>query len=196
MLDRASIVAHGHKVRFKQSGGPPEPQRRTARERRVREIRPSTEALQPGRQLRPHAQSLADLLGKVEPYKGPRESLAARILAAATDRSFPGIVTGDDNVTAGRLSSAPAILSYGLRVMHHYASGEGVNVPAAFAATLPVLGTPKLDEEAFATLTERFNAGVKREVKEGIDEFVRLSPLARQGRVWFEKTDVAGHLKR
>ena len=127
---------------------------------------------------------------------GPRESLANRILAAATDRSFPGIVTGDDNVTAGRLASAPAILSYGLRVMHHYATGEGVNVPAAFAATLPVLGTPHLNEEAFAALTERFNAGVKREVKEGIDDFLRAGPLARQWRVWFEKTDIAGHLRR
>jgi hypothetical protein len=127
---------------------------------------------------------------------GPREALAARILAAATDRPFPGIVTGDDNVTAGRLSSAPAILSYGLRVMHHYATGEGVNVPAAFAATLPILGKPPLDEEAFAALTERFNAGVKREVKEGIDEFLNAGPLARQWRVWFEKTDIAGHLRR
>jgi hypothetical protein len=127
---------------------------------------------------------------------GPRESLAARILAAATDRSFPGIVTGDDNVTAGRLSSAPAILSYGLRVMHHYATGEGVNVPAAFAATRPVLGATQIDEEAFAALTERFNAGVKREVKEGIDDFLRAGPFARQWRVWFEKTDIAGHLRR
>jgi hypothetical protein len=127
---------------------------------------------------------------------GSRESLAARILEATTDRPFPGIVTGDDNVTAGRLASATAILSYGLRVMHHYATGDGVNVPAAFAATHPVFGTPHLDEEAFAALTDRFNAGVKREVKEGIDDFLRLSPLARQWRVWFEKTDIGGHLRR
>jgi hypothetical protein len=80
--------------------------------------------------------------------------------------------------------------------MHHYATGEGVNVPAAFAATLPVLGMPHLNEEAFAALTERFNAGVKREVKEGIDDFLRAGPFARQWRVWFEKTDIAGHLRR
>ena len=126
----------------------------------------------------------------------PRERLAARILAAATDRPFPGIVTGDDNVTAGRLASAPAILSYGLRVMHHYATGDGVNVPSAFAATLPVLGTPHLDEAAFAALTDGFNAGVKREVMAGIDEFRRRSPLARQWSVWFENTDSGGHLRR
>ena len=127
---------------------------------------------------------------------GPRESLAARILAAATDRSFPGIVTGDDNVTAGRLASAPAILSYGLRVMHHYATGEGVNVPAAFAATLPVLGTIQLDEEAFAALTDGFNAGVKRDVKAGIDDFLNAGPFARQWRVWFEKTASGGQMQR
>ena len=87
------------------------------------------------------------------PADAARRVQADLVLQDRVGEVFPGIVTGDDNVTAGRLSSAPAILSYGLRVMHHYATGEGVNVPAAFAATLPVLGTPHLNEEAFATLT-------------------------------------------
>lgn len=126
----------------------------------------------------------------------PRERLAARLLEAATDRPFPSIVTGADNITAGRLASAPAIFSYGLRVMHHYATGEEVNVPAAFAATRPLLGAVNVDEAAFAALTDGFNAGVKREVMAGIDEFRRRSPLARQWSVWFEKTDSGGHLRR
>ncbi|CAK0780826.1 conserved hypothetical protein [Gammaproteobacteria bacterium] len=125
---------------------------------------------------------------------GPRDGLAARLLDAAADRPFPGIITGDDNITAVRLANARVILSYGLRVMHHYATGEAVNVPAAFVATRRIFGTPHLDEKAFAALTEGFNAGVKREVKEGIDDFRRLSPLARQWRVWFEKSD--SHLWR
>ena len=127
---------------------------------------------------------------------GPRSSLAARILEAATDRSFPGIVTGDDHVTARGLANAKAILSYGLRVMHCYATGEGVNTPAAFKATLPMLTATGLDEAAFATLAEGFRAAVTRDVTQGIDEFRRLSPLARQWRVWFEKTTVGGRPRR
>ena len=128
--------------------------------------------------------------------EGPREGLAARLLAAATDRSFPGIVNGADNVTASRLSSAAEILSYGLRVMHHYATGEEVNVPATFAATRNLLGLPNLDEAAFAALHDGFSAGVRREVAAGIDDFRRRSPLARQWSVWFERTDSGGHLRQ
>lgn len=127
---------------------------------------------------------------------GPRERLAARLLEAATDRAFPGIVTGADNVTAGRLASAPAILSYGLRVMHHFATGEEVNVPGTFAAARRLLGPTALDEAAFAALAERFEAGVRREVEEGIDAFRRLAPPVREWCVWFEKTDSGGHLRR
>ena len=124
------------------------------------------------------------------------EGLAASLLAAATDRAFPDIVTGVDHVTASRLASAVTILSYGLRVMHHYATGEDVNVPSAFVATRRIVRVPRIDEAAFAALTEGFDAGVRREVEAGIDDFRRLSPLRRQWSVWFERIEAGGgHLR-
>lgn len=121
---------------------------------------------------------------------GPRASLAARILEAATDRPFPELSTGDDNDTIKRVANAKAMFSYGLRVMKFYATGEGANTPAAFASVLPMFTTTGLDEAAFATLAEGFRTGVTRDVRQGIDDFRRLSPLARQWCVWFEKTDI------
>lgn len=123
------------------------------------------------------------------------EGLAARLLAAATDRPFPGIVTGVEHVTASRLSDVVGTLSYGLRVMHHYATGEDVNVPSAFVATRALLRAQRLDTPAFARLAEGFDAGVRREVETGIADFRRLSPLARAWSVWFERIDRGGHLR-
>ncbi len=118
---------------------------------------------------------------------GPREGLAARVLEAATDRPFPGIVTGDDNITTGKLANVDAILSYGLRVMHHYATGAAVNVPSSFAAARRALGTTAIDEAAFVALAEAFRAGVTREVTLGVEDFRRLGPLAREWRVRFSR---------
>lgn len=114
---------------------------------------------------------------------GPREALAARLLEAASGRSFSDIVNNDENVTSGRLARHFAVLSYGLRVMHHFASGDGVNVPASFAAARRVLGTPNVDEDAFAALVEGFTAAVSREVDCGISDFEHLGPLAREWRI-------------
>jgi hypothetical protein len=116
---------------------------------------------------------------------GPRETLAARVLEAAADRPFPGIVSADVNVTSEKLADADAILGYGLRVMHHYASGEAVNVPATFTAARRVLGKTAVDEAAFETLTEGFRAGVTREVTLGIGDFSRLGPVAKWWRSRF-----------
>jgi len=118
---------------------------------------------------------------------GPREALAGRVLEAAADRPFPGIVTGDNNVTAGKLADVDAILSYGLRVMHHYATGDAVNTPPSFAATLPMLGKTAVDETAFVALSEAFRAGVTREVTLGVEDFQRLGPLAKWWRVRFSQ---------
>lgn len=116
---------------------------------------------------------------------GPRETLAARVLEAASDRAFPGIVAAEVNVTSEKLADADAILGYGLRVMHHYASGEAVNVPASFTAARRVLGSTAVDETAFEALTEAFRAGVTREVTLGVGDFERLGPVAKWWRRWF-----------
>ena len=118
---------------------------------------------------------------------GPREALAARVLEAAADRPFPDIVTGHDNVTTGKLANVDAILSYGLRVMHHFATGEAVNVPSSFAATSRVLGQPAVNEAALVALSEGFRAGVTREVNLGVEDFRRLGPLAKWWRVRFSR---------
>jgi len=122
---------------------------------------------------------------------GPRSGLAARVLEAATDRSFPDIVTGDDNLTSGKIADADATLTYALRIMHHYATGEAVNVPSSFGAARRVLGTTAIDEAAFLALSEAFRAGVTREVQLGVEDFRRLGPLAREWRVWFS-SDAGG----
>ena len=118
---------------------------------------------------------------------GPRDSLAARVLEAATDRAFPDIVTGDENATSGRLVDADAILTYGLRVMHHFATRDGVNVPRSFGAARLVLGPPAVNEAAFEALSAAFRAAVTREIDLGVGDFQRLGPVAREWRVWFSQ---------
>ena len=118
---------------------------------------------------------------------GQRQALAARVLEAATDRPFNDIVNGDQNTTAGRIVNAQAILSYGLRVMHHLASGDGVNVPRSFAAARLVLGKTDVDDEAFAALAAAFSTAVSREVDLGIADFERLGPVAREWRIRFAR---------
>jgi hypothetical protein len=118
---------------------------------------------------------------------GPRDSLAARVLEAATDRAFPDIVTGDENATSGRLVDADAILTYGLRVMHHFATRDGVNVPRSFGAARLVIGPPAVDEAAFEALSAAFRAAVTREIDLGVGDFQRLGPVAREWRVWFSQ---------
>ena len=127
--------------------------------------------------------------------EGPRGALAARVLTAATDRTFPGIVTGDDNATATRVGH-DAVLGYGLRVMRRYADGGEVNVPAAFAEARKVLRGPGVDEALFADLVERFEAGVRREVAQGVADVARLGPLARAWRTWIHRTAAGGRPDR
>lgn len=125
---------------------------------------------------------------------GPRSGLAARVLEAATDRPFPDVVTGDDNTSSARIGAADAILTYGLRVMNHYATGEAVNVPSSLGAARRALGKTAIDEAAFVRLSEEFQAGVTREVQAGVEDFRRLGPLAREWRVWFSSDAVGWKL--
>ena len=123
----------------------------------------------------------------VELSDGPRQQLAARILEAASDRGFPEIVTGDVNPTASRLADAQAIMTYGLRVMHHLATRDGANAPRTVAAARLVLGKPPIDEDAFVALYDGFRAAVSREVKLGIADFESLPALVREWRIRFRK---------
>lgn len=116
-----------------------------------------------------------------------RSTLAARLLEAATGRPFPWIVTGAHNVTSERITDAAAVMGYGLRVMHHHATGAGPNEPAAFAAVQPLLPVIA-DDAAFAALAERFHAAVRREVAAGVADFERLGPLRREWMVWFDRS--------
>lgn len=124
----------------------------------------------------------------VDVAAGPREALAARILAAATDREYPWIVTGDHHATEGRLADPHAILGYGLRVMLHHATGVGVNTPEAFAEARRTLSATPADEAAFAAVAERFRDAVRRDVAAGIADFERLPGLRRRWLVWFDRS--------
>ena len=113
-----------------------------------------------------------------------REGLAAAVLEAATGRPFPGIVTGEGNTSRGRLGNRDAVLSYTLRVMHHFAADAPANAPAAFAAAGRVVRGIDVDDAAWDALLEGFRAGVEREVRAGIADFEALGPLARAWRGW------------
>jgi hypothetical protein len=122
----------------------------------------------------------------------PRPGLAAAVLEAATDRAFPGIVTGEGNTGRSLLANREAMLGYVLRVMHRFATGAPANAPAAFAAAAGVLRSAEMDEAAWRTLLEGFRAGVEREVRAGIGDFERLGPMRRAWRGWRTAVTVRG----
>jgi hypothetical protein len=122
----------------------------------------------------------------------PRPALAAAVLEAATDRLFPGIVTGEDNTTRARLDNRDETLTYALRVMHRFATGTSVNTPAAFAAAVRVVQGVEVDDGAWEALLEGFRAGVEREVRAGIADYERLGPIARAWCGWRTASVVRG----
>lgn len=99
----------------------------------------------------------------------PSTLLAARVLAAGTDRSIPDLVSPPRNVSAEKFHAAPLMLvSYALRVMSRVIHGHSIVSPACVTDALATIESMTMNEPAFQKLFEEFTRTLREQIAQGV----------------------------
>ena len=99
----------------------------------------------------------------------PPQALAARVLEAGTDRSFPDLVSPPENVSADKFhDSALLIVSYGMRVMSRVINGHSIVSPPCVTEALATIESLTMNEPAFRKLLDEFTRTLREQIALGV----------------------------
>lgn len=138
------------------------------------------------RHKRHTAQFFTALGGRTVPLAGfPRDQLAARLLEAGLERSFPDLVTPTKNASAAKFDESPTLLlSYPLRVMSKIAHGESIVSESCTARAVAAIRSLSMDDAAFASLRDDFLQALGEQIALGVADADRPPRVKDRLRRW------------